>query len=734
MALKDLDLSIVLRLVDRVTDPVKRITGVTGHMTERIRHTQQALRGLHQAGRQIERLDRLQARLGTTGQQIDAAKHKLGALWRRFNEAEAAGKSTRRLTQQIATAQRQIEQLGARHAQLKGRIGTTRSALREAGHDTRNLARAKAALAQRIEAVTARLVRQQHRLKLVGKGLHGLQAAGQKLKGLALWGGLPTVATGGIVGGALLNTAKEFERYQSILTTLEGSQKKAKVSMDWVSDFAVKTPFEVGEVTEAFVKLRAYGLDPTNGLLRTLGDTGAAMGKPILQAVEAIADAVTGENERLKEFGIKARQTQDEITYQYTDRGGIQKALTVAKDDREAIEAALVRIWDEKYTGAMERMSQGFTGLWSNLMDQVTRFQKMVMDSGPFERLKERLGEILTRIDAMAASGELQAWAERVGGRIVQLIDALTGAARGAWTLDSRIAAAAQKVADFVGGWEHLVAVLLAAKFASVVGAIGAVGTALASLATLATGHPVIALVAVIAGAAGVIIAHWESVSRALDPVFRTLEGMAESVKLRWDGLVDRASGLADRFQAIGRALLDGLRRGIDNAWEGLKARIQEIVGWLPDWVKQKLGIHSPSRVFAGIGANLMQGLVLGLAGQEGPLMAQVERIGARLKQAGKGLTLAATLSAPATATQPPSQVIQPPPPLRAQPAPAQTERRERALALAAAATPGPPLTVHVHAAPGMDERRLADLVGRKLQEAERTRVQRQRARLFDDD
>lgn len=69
---------------------------------------------------------------------------------------------------------------------------------------------------------------------------------------------------------------------------------KARESLAWVSEFATKTPYELNETTEAFVKLRAYGLDPKNGLLQILGDKSAAMGKDINQAVEAIADAVTG--------------------------------------------------------------------------------------------------------------------------------------------------------------------------------------------------------------------------------------------------------------------------------------------------------------------------------------------------------------------------------------------------------------------------------------------------------
>ena len=127
----------------------------------------------------------------------------------------------------------------------------------------------------------------------------------------ALHGVLNGLIAGGLamLGRSFLDTAAQFEKFETVLGVIEGSEEKGKAALSWVSDFAAKTPYELTEVTEAFVKLRSYGLEPTNGLLKTLGDTSAAMGKPLMQAVEAIADAITGENERLKEFGITAKVT-----------------------------------------------------------------------------------------------------------------------------------------------------------------------------------------------------------------------------------------------------------------------------------------------------------------------------------------------------------------------------------------------------------------------------------------
>ncbi|MDQ7061559.1 MAG: tape measure protein [Sulfurimonas sp.] len=78
---------------------------------------------------------------------------------------------------------------------------------------------------------------------------------------------------------SFVRTAASFEKFNATLKTIEGSAYKAEQSMKWIEDFASVTPFNIEKVTSSFISLRAYGLDPTEGLLRTLGDTGAAMVK-----------------------------------------------------------------------------------------------------------------------------------------------------------------------------------------------------------------------------------------------------------------------------------------------------------------------------------------------------------------------------------------------------------------------------------------------------------------------
>ena len=278
-------------------------------------------------------------------------------------------------------------------------------------------------------------------------------------------------AIGGIAGWGFkrqfIDTAAQFERFQTILETTEGSSTKAKQAMNWVTDFTSKTPYELSQVTDAFVKMRSYGLDPTHGLLESLGNASAAMGKDLNQAVEAMADAAVGENERLKEFGITAKTVGNEIQYLYTNKQGFQETLTANKDDRAAIQAVLKQIFDSKYQGSMDRLSKTWGGMLSNLADHWNNFKLAVMKSKAFDFLKKKLRGILDHLDQLKKSGELQKVAERVGKKLMHYLQSLWQFGQQASTTISNIYHATQRLLAPLGGVKALfvgLAGLLAGK------------------------------------------------------------------------------------------------------------------------------------------------------------------------------------------------------------------------------------------------------------------------------
>lgn len=304
---------------------------------------------------------------------------------------------------------------------------------------------------------------------LAAAGVQSISAGARRAgKGLAVMGAAATIAYGGAAVAAerLVGTASQFERFQTVLEQTEGSSAKAKTAMGWVTDFAVKTPYELGNVMGSFVKLRSYGIDPTNGTLKTLGDTAAAMDKPLNQAVEALADAVTGENERLKEFGITASKAGKTITYEYTNAAGRMERRTVRSGNRLKIQAALMEIWASKYGGAMEKLSATWAGMVSNVADIWQKFQLMIMQSGLFDWMKDKLKSVLDQLSAWEADGTLRRIAENIGQTIQTALTQLWTAGVAAWRMIRKVGAALQWAAGFLGGWDRLAIALAAIAFA----------------------------------------------------------------------------------------------------------------------------------------------------------------------------------------------------------------------------------------------------------------------------
>lgn len=70
---------------------------------------------------------------------------------------------------------------------------------------------------------------------------------------------------------------------------------------------------------------------------------------------------------------------------------------------------------------------------------------------------------------------------------------------------------------------------------------------------------------------------------------------------------------LSAEFTNFGKNIIDGLVNGIGNAWNSAKETVSELGTSVKDWFAEKLGIHSPSRVFMGFGENTVQGLAIGV-------------------------------------------------------------------------------------------------------------------------
>ncbi len=131
----------------------------------------------------------------------------------------------------------------------------------------------------------------------INKGVGNMDRRFSKLGGsLNKIGGLMATA---FVGKQIADTITKFEKLEASLRTITGSADNAAAAFSFIQDFAATTPFQLEEVTAAFIKLKALGLTPSKEALTSYGNTATAMGKSLNQMIEAVADAATGEFDRI---------------------------------------------------------------------------------------------------------------------------------------------------------------------------------------------------------------------------------------------------------------------------------------------------------------------------------------------------------------------------------------------------------------------------------------------------
>ncbi len=243
------------------------------------------------------------------------------------------------------------------------------SGLKDALKGTNNEAK-RGVIRQEIKKAETQMAALQQRTVGVTKEL---DKAGKEASGLSTGFGKIGAAIGAIgagfslleIGNQIITVTSQFQKFEAVLTNLTGDNGEAKRLISTFAEFAAETPFQVEEVIGAYVRLRNTGITPTVENIRQLGDLASASGKDLAQLAEALVDAQVGENERLKEFGIRAQKAGD-VT-RFTFRG----VTTEVRNTSAAITEYITKLGDvQGVAGSNAAISATLGGQISNLKDQ----------------------------------------------------------------------------------------------------------------------------------------------------------------------------------------------------------------------------------------------------------------------------------------------------------------------------------------------------------------------------
>jgi len=261
-------------------------------------------------------------------------------------------------------------------------------------------------------------------------------------------------------------------------------------------------------------------------------------------------------------------------------------------------------------------------------------------------------------------------------------------------------------------------------------GAFMWVGKAVLFLGRALMLNPIGLAVTALAGAAYLIYKNWDTIVPYFKGLWAEIKtdaggGLAGLGKLILNfsplGLFYRAFAgvmqyfnvdLPARFTDFGGMIIGGLVNGIKGAMGSVKSTITGAGEQTIGWFKEKLGIRSPSRVFAHLGDETMAGLKLGIdRSQRGPLSAvliagqAMAKAGALAIGVGGAGQAVAIDNRPALQATPPQIVIQ-----------------------------GDTYHIQISAPPGSNEAQLRQMLNQLLDEREQGKSARIRAALHDNE
>lgn len=266
----------------------------------------------------------------------------------------------------------------------------------------------------------------------INNGLNKMGSVVNKISGTVVKLGAIGVAGIGGLGAYAIKGAADMEKYRNVLETVLKDEKQAAETMTWANKFANVTPFQNAEVIEGVVRLKTLGFDKED--IKYIGDMASAMGKPLMQAVEAIGDAKTGELERLKEFGITKKMIED-----YSKKVGKGDLINSKGQitDFKALRVILKAMINDNFGGAMEKQANTFYGAMSTsigtMKSAITQIAGIGLDGkvitgSMFDYIQQKAVGLANHLVKMQEDGTLERWTKDIGSAFEQMIPQIESA------------------------------------------------------------------------------------------------------------------------------------------------------------------------------------------------------------------------------------------------------------------------------------------------------------------
>lgn len=356
--------------------------------------------------------------------------------------------------------------------------------------------------------------------------------------------------------------------------------------------------------------------------LQAAADSAAYYDTSVEQATESLQSFLKGNYANDAALGLSATEA--------TRNAAAMKLFGDAFNNLSEIqkqETLLQMVLDaQKLSGAMgqaAREADGWENVMGNLSETWRQFQANV-GAPVLENLVPIIQNITTALQGWIDGVDWDAFTADVNnfvdtilnnGDLILSIIAGIGAAFVTWNVASLINGAVNAIKAFQAANEGATVAQAALNLVMSANPIGIVVTAIAALVT-----GLIVFYKTNEEFRNKVNAAWAAVKTA---VLNACTAFENAVDKFFDKVVEIGNAVVSFFKSVPKQMVEIGKNIVMGLWEGIKAmaswigdKVSGFVGGIVDGVEGMLGIHSPSRVFAGIGQNMALGLGQGFEKQ----------------------------------------------------------------------------------------------------------------------
>lgn len=527
-------------------------------------------------------------------------------------------------------------------------------------------------------------------------GISKLGGIAKKGAGVAVAAvGAVTAALGaGVVAGVKYNAS--IESYQTSFEVMTGSAEKAAEVIDKLKKVGAETPFELPDLADTTQLLMNYGFSADEAMdkMMMLGDISQGSADKMSRIATAYgqmssAGKVSLEDvKQMIEAGFNPLQEISESTGE--SMASLYDRISKGTISVDEITASMQRATSEggKYFQSMEKQSQTFSGLISTLKDNAQQLLGEVVkpiSDGLTESLLpaaiSAIEQLTQGFEENGVAGMIQAAGNIVNGLFTGMMENapflistgmellnqfLLGIATGIPELLTKgFEIVTQLVLGILQNMQQLITQGAEVITNFVSGILSSLPSVLQSGADMILNllHGLVQNAPQIITQAGVMIADFASaigerlpdiLQKGIEIIGELLAGIIEEVPnllASIPGIIaDIGSAFLDKdWGEIGLNIIRGIATGVKNAaGELVDAAVNAAENAL-NWVKDKLGIHSPSRVFRDqVGKNMALGIGVGFEDNipYKDMEKQANKMVSRIQGAALGVTTSASPTA----------------------------------------------------------------------------------------